>query len=294
MLFPSLWISLILTYQPNSNPTPNPVFRDLIERGVEANGVSVPLPAPSLADGQNAEVSRAVLRSVAGDDRAVENLIRDSVSAPFVLKTRDVKAGDATIRVGDLWFIVWADLGEIDLNRVFGKTDESSVEAGNMKFTTKVLTLRELGARKLDRLPEQPDRIEWYTAQTGRLLDRITVSSTDRVVSTRTKDSITVAAATARSFDADPEFPNRWSSISRVGNSEKLGSPQTYPGGGSYVKMTRLPASPGALFVEVHFAFVEPTPWFAGNPILRSKLSLICQDQIRQLRREISKRRVLK
>ena len=33
---------------------------------------------------------------------------------------------------------------------------------------------------------------------------------------------------------------------------------------------------------------------FAGNPILRSKLSLICQDQVRHLRREIQQRRTRK
>jgi len=289
MIAPFFWLSLIFVFQ--VKPTDNPVLQTLLDRGVEANGVSVALPAPTLADGRDAIESRAVLRTVAGDDRGVENLVRDSLTAPFVLKTRDVKAGDATIRVADLWFVVRADLNEIDLKQTLGKADGSTVEAGNMRFTSKLLTAKELGDRNLDRLPEQPGRDEWYTAQAGRLLDRINVESTDRVVATRTVDSLTVAAATARSFNADSAYPNRWSAVSPGGAVEKKSSPTVYPGGGSYVKITRLLAEPGTLFVEAHFAFVEPDPWFSGNPILRSKFSLICQDQVRRLRREIQKRR---
>jgi hypothetical protein len=45
------------------------------------------------------------------------------------------------------------------------------------------------------------------------------------------------------------------------------------------------------LLVEAHFAFAEPRAWFDGAPILRSKLSLIAQDQIRRLRRELAEKR---
>ncbi len=284
-----LRLGLSLTLQ--TAPTDNPVLQNLLDRGVETNGVSVSLPSPSLLDGQDAPATRSMLRAVAGDDRSVENLTKDSVSAPFVLKTRDTKAEGATIRGADLWFVVRGELDDIDLKPILGKADGSNVEAGNMRFTSRVLSAKDLGGRKLDPLPSLPGRDEWYTVQAGRLLDRIAVESTDRVVATRTKDSLTVAAITSRAFDADPTYPNRWASIQRSGATETRGSPRVYSGGGSYVKITRLSSDPGALFVEAHFAFVEPTLWFSGNPILRSKFSLICQDQVRQLRREIQKRR---
>ena len=41
----------------------------------------------------------------------------------------------------------------------------------------------------------------------------------------------------------------------------------------------------------MHMAFVEPDGWFQGAPILRSKFSVIAQDQIRSLRRELAKKR---
>jgi len=289
MVLTTLCLAWVLTAQ--VGPTANPVLDTLIERGVQAQGVAVRLPQPSLADGQDVGAGRAALRDLVGDDRGVANFVRDSVTAPFVLKTRDTQAGDATIRSADLWFIVHGDLDEVDLKQVLGKTDASSVEAGNMRFTTKLLTANDLRDRKLDRLPEAPERDEWYNHATGRLLDRIAVGSTDRVVATRTADSLTVAALTSRTFDADPTWPNRWSTITRTGATETTGSPQVYDGGGSYVKITKLGTAPGTLFVEAHIAFVEPHPWFDGNPILRSKFSVICQDQVRQLRREIQKRR---
>ena len=285
----TLGMSLILLTQ--SPPSANPVLQNLLDKGIEAPGATLKLPTESLPDGQDATASRAVLIEVAGDERSVANFVRDSVTAPFVLKTRDVPADDATIRVADLWFVVRGKLDEINLDEIIGQTKPSTVEAGNMRFTSQVLPRSDLEGRNLDKLPNQAGRSEWYTHATGRLLDRINVGATDHAVSTRTADSITVAATTSRAFDDDKAYPNFWSSITRSGGKETTGSPATYFGGGSYVKITNLAAEPGALFVEAHFAFVEPKPWFAGNPILRSKFSLICQDQVRHLRRQIQKRR---
>ena len=284
----TLGISLILLTQ--TPPVANPVLQGLLDQGIKAPGATVKLPAPSLADGRDAAASRAVLIEVAGDERSVANFVRDSVTAPFVLKTRDVPADDATVRVADLWFVVRGQLDEIDLDQIIGQTEPKTVEAGNMRFTSQVLPPKNLEGRKLDQLPDQAGRQEWYTRATGRLLDRINLGATDHAVSTRTNDSITVAATTSRAFDQDETYPNFWSMIARSGGKETTGSPATYFGGGSYVKITNLAAEPGSLFVEAHFAFVEPKPWFSGNPILRSKFSLICQDQVRSLRREIQKR----
>src|SRR5947209_3221181 len=59
-----------------------------------------------------------------------------SVSAPFILKTRDEAAGDrGTVRVVDLWFVVHARLDEIDPKALNGSAAEGkTVEAGNMRF----------------------------------------------------------------------------------------------------------------------------------------------------------------
>jgi hypothetical protein len=160
-----------------------------------------------------------------------------------------------------------------------------------MRFESKLLSEADLLARKIQPLPAENGRKEWFTHLNSRLLDRIKVEATDRAVVTRSADSLVIAARTDRSFDTDDRFPNRWANLARKGNTETTGPPRTYAGGLSYAKITSLACEPGALFVEAHLAYVEPLEWFQGNPILRSKIGVIAQDQIRRLRREIEKRR---
>ena len=43
--------------------------------------------------------------------------------------------------------------------------------------------------------------------------------------------------------------------------------------------------------MEIHGAFAEPNGWFNGRAILKSKIALVVNDKIRELRREIAKKR---
>jgi hypothetical protein len=290
---PYAWtvLTLLLLAQSAAESPDNPVYRTIMADGLTVNGTTVKLPAPTLPDGLSADASRAALKEVAGDDRAVQELLRDSVTAPFILKTRDVKTGDSIIRVIDLWFVVHARLDEVDLDQTLRQNGDQSVEAGNMKFASKILSENDLRERKIQPLASVGGRNEWFTHLNGRLLDRIEVQTTDRAVATRTPNSLLIAARTDVAFDADSTFPNRWTALTQQGAIEKAGSPKTYGGSLSYVKITSFPGEADALFVESHLAFVEPLDWFQGNPILRSKFGVIAQDQIRRLRREIQKKR---
>jgi len=294
MTHPVLWLALFSITQsagPETRSAANPVMAELMAEGIVVDGTTVKLPGPTLADGQDAEAARAVVRSVAGDERAVRDFLRDSVTAPFILKARDIKAGAAIVRAADLWFAVHADLADVDPDQVLRRANDQAVEAGNMRFEAKILGEADLRGRQGRALGPEDGRSEWYTHLTGRLLDRISFEATDRAVATRSPDSSTVAARTDPGFDRDAKFPNRWSTLARQGGSEVSGAARPYLGGASYAKITRLASEPGVLFVEAHFAFVEPHDWFQGNPILRSKIAVIAQDQVRQLRREIAKRR---
>ena len=268
----------------------NPIFADLVRVGIAAKGVEVRLPAPTLADGRDAAAALEALRGVAGDDRAVKEFLRDSVTAPLVLKVRDVKAGPDVFRVADLWFAVHASLDDVDPDAVLRQADEKAVEVGNMRFESKILGEPDLRPRNIE-LPAAGDaRKQWYTHFKGRLLDRIEVEATDQAIVTRSPDSLILASRTDHAFDRDEGLPNAWNKIARANGADAPGPSQNYAGGASYAKITRLASDPGVLLVEAHFAFFEPREWFDGNPILRSKLGVIAQDQVRQLRRQILNR----
>lgn len=289
MSFPLLLGLLSTTLgSPDAPPhAENAVFRAVVDEGLAVGDRAVRLPAPTFPDGQAADDRRSALRDLAGSDRAVENFLRDSVTAPFLLSLDDLKAEGATVRTGDLYFALRVDLDAVDPDGLFTDADPDAgpVEAGNMRFEAQVLDPEES--------PEADDGHPpgaRLVHSTGRLLDRIAVESTSVVLGSRSAESVVVASETDRHFDGDDRLPNRWSTIEGRGNDERTGPPHLYAGGIGYAKLTRLEDRPGTVLVELHFAFAEPTEWFDGAPILRSKFGLIAQDQIRRLRRALAAR----
>lgn len=268
----------------------NPLYRSLLDEGWTADGTRVTFPVPTLNDGMSAEVEAAALKTLARTASELAELTRDSVSAPFVLRNRDVKTPGGVVRQADLWFVVQAGLEAIDPDRAAGGLgDAKPVEAANMRFTA-----RRLGTDDLARVApgdggSKPGDREWYVHMTGRLLDRLYVEATDRIAATRGEGSWVIASRTDTRFDRDEGAPNRWWPFTLRGNSEVKGTVSPYAGGASYAKISRLATVPGALLVEAHFAFHEPRSWFDGAPILRSKIGLVAQDRIRGLRRELAK-----
>ena len=130
----------------------NPVYHDVLKAGLKVGDVTAVLPLPLLGDQETADAERAALRKIAGSDRAVEDLTRDSVTAPLILKTHDTPAsGRGVIRGADLWFVVRARLDDIEPEKAAGgKPEGETVEAANMKFTVKTLGKEELAPRGQD------------------------------------------------------------------------------------------------------------------------------------------------
>jgi hypothetical protein len=270
----------------------NAVYRSLLDGETLLDGLRTALPAPVFHDGQDAQEQRAALKSIVKSEDALKEFLRDSVSSPFVLKVRDEpNEGGGVIRRADLWFAVRADLDAIDPVEVLGPAgDSKTVEAGNMEFRSRVLDNAELTSRSIEVGKEDKDRIERYIHLAGRLLDRISVEATDQTIATRSGESWVIASRTDRRFDEDKTFPNRWYPIVRRSGRDEPGKLQRYAGGASYARIVALHEPVGVLVVEAHFAFLEPHAWFDGAPILRSKISLVTQDQIRRLRRELAKK----
>jgi len=279
------WLSGVAV-EPAPGHEKNTVFAALIRDGFDLGGQRIRLPAPLLKDEQGAEEQHTALLGLAGSERALSDLLRDSVTAPYILKVHDIKADGGIVRVIDLWFVVRAGLADIDPAKIADQASGQAVGAGNMEFQNRLLTAEELKPRGRSTVSGR-ELSRWYGHIEGKLLDRIEVGATSEVVATRTPDSLVIASRTDRAFDDPGPFANRWSSIGQAGAA----SEQVYGGGISYARLDRLKRPEGALLVEVHAAFIEPEPWFHGAPILRSKFAPIAQDQIRRLRRELLKGR---
>ena len=264
----------------------NAPYRAVLGEGFLAGGVAVRLPEPLLRDGLSEEDRRAALKGAV--DLPLDDFLRDSVNAPFKLKVRDVPYPGGVVRLVNLWFVVHADLDEIDMDDISGRSKKGgSGEAGNMTFEARPLTDAELKAHSKAAAGD----LDRHVLTGGLLLDRIRVKSTNRVVATRTGESIVVASAPATGFEADTELATRWWPIPRPGKPEDPAPPRPYPGAASYPKVSKFSRQPPVLLVESHVAFAEPKAWFDGAPILRSNISLVVQDQVRQLRREVARRR---
>jgi hypothetical protein len=269
----------------------NDLYATLLRDGTTLAGTRVDFPAPLLREGQTPEDEKKALRTIAGSDGAVKELVRDSVTAPHIIKVRDLKGSDGTIiRLADVWFVVRGDLDAFDPAQTANRNGGGRpVEAGNMRFATRLLgddVLKAAGIRRSNVL------LEFYTHMTGDMLDRIHLEATDRERASRSKDSWVFASRTDPRFDNHPDYPNQWWPLAREKPSDSTpkpaGKPERFEGGASITRIGRLVTVPGALLIESHIAFAEPHAWFKGEPILRSKFNPVAQSQIRELRKKLA------
>jgi hypothetical protein len=290
MLIQTLLVAVSLVSQAKIEPahSRNAVYTEVLRQGLETGGQTITLAPPRLVDGLTPEEERAALRKVAESDRAVDEMLRDSVTAPYIIKVRDQKATGATIRMADVWFVVYAPLEKIDPVREVARADQKKIEVANMSFETRKLNADEIRAAGIKPIDTPADQAEWYAHVHARLLDRIEFDVTNHGAVSQSPDSIVVASRTDPAFDKAATNTNYWISVSAPGGASAAKQP--YSGGISYAKISRCALKPGALVVEMHVAFVEPDGWFQGAPILRSKFGVIAQDQIRTLRRELAKK----
>lgn len=278
---------LLATLNADGHEKDNPLYRELRETGVAVGGgLHSPLPAPLMPDGLDAKAQRAVIEKLAGDDYPLDELLRKSVVAPHVYKFREVKPSDpAAPAYGvDLWFIAYGDLDTL------AKKDASTFfQSVRKEVKLHVLTPDELAKRglKAGKIGGTQTR---YAHTSYPLLEKVEVALTSRTMLSQAPDSLLLATALDPAFAKDEQFPNRWRAILRDGDDEmKLGPPHPYDGSGMYMKVTRLAEPKGALFVEYHRVSTEPKKWFDGANLLRSKMPILIQSEVRSFRRELEK-----
>jgi hypothetical protein len=264
----------------------NPVFQDLVTQGVSPGGnVLFPLPAPSMADGLDAAAQKKIITEIAKPSYTFDQFVKNSPVAPQVLKIEEHKAGPETPMWGvDLYFVGYGNMNALVnqnfLQNAFQANNNNNQGAQGMK-----LTPEQLADRKIAIAPNNKE-YEGYSQSIVQLLTNVQLSIVTHSFWSRNDDSIVTAAVLDPRFMNDPEFPNTWQPIRNVAGRQQLGAPQPYQGLGMYMKITRLAAPAGALFVEAHAVYHEPQGWFNGQNVLRSKIRTATGQKVKEMRQE--------
>ncbi len=276
-----------------SATTENALLAELTERGVRLqSGQQVRLPKPLLPDGLDSSQQSEILRKAAGK-HPLDRFLRNSVVGPFSLEIDSVQdaAGKRDGQRVDFYFVAYGTLEKLISDELLGElagAQESRDKAAG-PINVRALTDDELRARKL--VVRADDELAGsYVAIDVPILDRVQLSGVGVGIRQKGKESVLGAWKLDERFADDNKFPNRWRPIERdqLGKT-KLGPPTPFAGLGGYIKVTRLHEPRGALLVECHAAFDEPRGWFDGKNLLRSKLPLVVQENVRTFRRKLAK-----
>ena len=272
--------------QPQTHEQQNPLYKELLESGIDVGmNVKVKFPAPTMPDGLKAADQTAIIKKLIDGDFNYDRFTDKSQVAPQMLKLRDAMPSDpkAPTRGVDVWFVAYGDFALTDDDKFLDRL----LKAGRESDKGKSLTANDLGKRKIE--APGKDKHEGYGLIEFDFLDKVRIKATGRAVWSKTGDSALVAAALDPRFLNDPEFPNEWRSLTKAGGTIAAGPANPWSGAGLFVKITKLAEPAGALFIEQHIIFVEPTGWFDGANLLRSKLPHVVQDNVRKMRLEWAK-----
>jgi hypothetical protein len=277
-----------LTITPSQPPAKheeqNPLFKNLLETGITIGDAKVKFPAPLLVDGLSAAKQTEIIKSLIAADYDYSEFTRDSITARHMLKIGDVKPADPKMpgRAVNVYFIVHADFKVLEDDKFLDK-----LTGNNKGGAAKTVPLTDADLKKRNiALPNAKVKNEGYGHVEFDFLDKVRLKATGHAIWSRNSESVVAAAEIDPRFQDDKEFPNEWRSMTRSDGEMKLGPAHPWTGAGMYLKVTKLQEPAGALFVEQHIIFSEPTLWFDGANLLRSKLPIAIQESVRTMRRE--------
>ena len=271
----------------------NPLFRQLVERGVETGtqGQSVRLPEASLPEGLSGPEQTQIITRLVSKKYPYDGFVRKSPVAPFLLEIRSSAktSGKAATNAGrvqqvDLWFVAYGRVQTVSDKDLMGQLagGNSSSHARSEPLTGDELRKRELQVRDADGFQESYFRIELP------VLEKVQVRGIVHAATTRGPGVAVAAAVLDPNLAEDADYPSRWRPIVRSASGEpKPGEPQPYAGLGGYCQATELLEPAGAMFIECHLIFDEPHGWFHGTNLLGAKLPLVVQDSVRTFRRKL-------
>lgn len=276
---------------PAKHEDQNSLYKNLIDTGLDAGGKEkVKFPKPTMPDGLTAEKQTEIIKALIAKDYpgadGYANFTRESPVAPQLLRISNLSGGDAKapVRGVDVWFVAHGDFKKLEDDKFLDKLTSANKGAGGGKGAA--LDKDALAKRKIE--VKDPKR-ETYGTFEFDFLEKVRLSGTGHATWSRSPESIVAAAEIDPRFVNDKEFPNQWRSITKVG-AAKVGDPNPWSGAAMYMKITKLQAPAGAVFIEQHIVFAEPTGWFDGTPLLTSKLPPAVQINVRDMRKEFMKK----
>jgi hypothetical protein len=265
----------------------NPLFKDLLETGVPIGTAKVKFPPPTMPDGLDGAKQMAILKQLVPNANDFAEFTRKSIVASQVVKIGDVKLDQPNTRGRsvDVWCIAYGDFKLLEDDKFLDKLTTSNKSSGakSAELTPKDLEKRNITIPKANQGKEVYGHIEFD------FLEKVRLKVTGHAMWTRNPDSVVAAAQIDPRFQDDKEFPNQWRSIIKEAGQVKLGDPNPWSSAAMYLKVTKLQEPAGAVFVEQHIIFAEPTGWFEGTNLLTSKLPIAVQENVRTLRREFQK-----
>ncbi|MBY0457746.1 MAG: hypothetical protein K2V38_10445 [Gemmataceae bacterium] len=267
----------------------NPLYKRLLDTGLEVpGGKAIKFPAATMPDGLSAAQQKDIIKKVIGSDYDFDEFTRDALVAPQVLRIGDVESGDPKNpgRSVGVWFVVHGDFKQLEDDKFLDRLVTAGKGANGKGGS---LTAEQLAARKIE-IKKGDEKREGYGTVEFDFLEKVRLKATGHAMWSRNGESVVAAAEIDPRFRGDKEFPNEWRSIVKAGGETKYGPPSPWGGASMYLKITRLSEPSGALFVEQHIVFAEPTGWFDGANLLRSKLPLAVQDSVRSMRKEFKKK----
>lgn len=289
LIIPLCLISFAQIAGANEHET-NTLYEALLTEGVKlSDGTVINLPPCTLADEASPEDQEQTVQEVAGRIPYAE-FVRDSRTARFRLQLKSVKdsKGDRTGQTVDVWFVAYGTLEAIEENALLDELAELNREQADQTDENQSLTEEQLAARDIPPVVDEEALVQRYVSFDGSLLNKVRISGVTRSLLSRGEKSTLAATALDERFAGDPEFPNQWRPLQRNDLGElEIGPAHRYSGFGGYIKVTELIAPEGALLVEMHVAFDEPQGWFGGANLLRTKLPLVVQDNVRAFRKKL-------
>ncbi len=272
---------------PAKHEDQNPLYKRLLDPGLDVGaGAKAPFPAPTMPDGLDAAKQTAILKATIAKEYDYAEFTRNAVPAPYLMKIRDIKPSDpkAPARGVDVWFVAHGDFKLLEDDKFLDRLTNAGKGGGKGG----PLNRNDLMKRGITLKPEDEKR-EGYGHFEFDFLEKVRLSGVGHAMWSRNGESVIATAEIDPRFLDDKEYPNRWRSIIKAGGQVKLGDPTPWTGAAMYLKITKLSEPAGAVFVEQHIIFAEPTGWFDGANLLRSKLPLAVQDNVRTMRKEFVK-----